>query len=147
MARLAAVKGDARSGRSAYMVARVEDARGAFAAAMLDDLNTAGALGAIFDLVRVVNSAIDAGKMAVGDVPVVREAFDQFDHVLGVLSLRRVEDEQPPVPVGEIERMIEARRAARRHRDFAEADRIRDDLAARGVLLEDNAGGTRWKKK
>ena len=67
-----------------------------------------------------------------------RAAFDGFDRVLGVLSLRRAEDEQPPVPVDEIERLIEERHAARRRRDFAAADRIRDDLAARGVLLEDS---------
>ena len=60
--------------------------------------------------------------------------------MLGVLSLRRAEDEQPPVPVEEIERLIEERHAARRRRDFAAADRIRQDLAARGVLLEDSAG-------
>ena len=74
-------------------------------------------------------------------------AFDGFDRVLGVLSLRRAEDEQPPVPVEEIERLIEERHAARRRRDFGEADRIRDGLSARGVLLEDSAGGTRWKRK
>ena len=62
-------------------------------------------------------------------------------------SLRRAEDEQPPVPVEEIERLIEERHAARRRRDFAAADRIRDDLAARGVLLEDSPAGTRWKRK
>jgi cysteinyl-tRNA synthetase len=77
----------------------------------------------------------------------VREAFDGFDRVLGVLSLRRAEDQHPPVPVEDIEEAIERRHAARRRRDFAEADRIRDDLAARGVLLEDSSGGTRWKRK
>jgi cysteinyl-tRNA synthetase len=51
------------------------------------------------------------------------------------------------VPVDEIHRLIEDRHAARRRRDFPAADRIRDDLATRGVLLEDGAGGTRWKKK
>jgi len=49
--------------------------------------------------------------------------------------------------VEEIERLIEDRHAARRRRDFAAADRIRQDLSARGVLLEDNAAGTRWKRK
>lgn len=128
-------------------LARVEEARTAFAAAMRDDLNTAGALGAIFELVRSLNSAIDAGQVGAGDVPAIRQAFDGFDLVLGILSLRRAEDEQPPVPVDEIERLIEERHAARRRRDFAEADRIRQDLAARGVLLEDSAAGTRWKRK
>jgi len=114
---------------------------------MRDDLNTAAALGAIFELVRAINSAIDAGEIGAGDVPGITAAFDEFDLVLGVLSLRRAEDEQPPVPVAEIERLIEDRRGARRRREFAAADRIRDDLAARGVLLEDSSAGTRWKKK
>ena len=67
--------------------------------------------------------------------------------MLGVVALRRAEDAQPPVPVEEIEQLIEERQAARQRRDFAAADRIRNDLADRGILLEDNAGGTRWKKK
>jgi cysteinyl-tRNA synthetase len=67
--------------------------------------------------------------------------------VLGVLSLRRKEDEQPPVPIEEINRLIEERQAAKRRRDFAAADRIRADLAGRGVLLEDSPQGTRWKRK
>jgi cysteinyl-tRNA synthetase len=114
---------------------------------MQDDLNTAAALGAIFELVRSLNSAIDAGQVGVDDVPVVRSAFDAFDKVLGILSLRKAEDDQPPVPVEEIEQLIEDRHAARRRRDFAAADGIRADLAARGVLLEDSPSGTRWKRK
>src|SRR5262249_39111662 len=136
-----------RAGSNPSLATRVEEARKAFADAMFDDLNTAAALGALFELVRALNSAIDSGDMGQNDVEVVRSAFDDFDRVLGVLSLRRAENQRPPVPVDEIEQLIEKRHAARLRRDFAEADRIRDDLAARGVLLEDAAGVTRWKRK
>jgi cysteinyl-tRNA synthetase len=136
-----------RPGAHPEVTKRVVEARHAFSDAMQDDLNTAAALGAIFDLVRALNSAIDAGEVGVDDVPVIRGAFDDFDRVLGVISLRRAEELRPPVPIAEIERLIEDRHAARRRRDFAAADRIRHDLAERGVLLEDAAGGTRWKRK
>jgi cysteinyl-tRNA synthetase len=125
----------------------VHEAREAFAAAMRADLNTAGALGAMFDLVRALNSAIDAGQLGRGDLPVIRDAFDRFDRVLGVLSLRRAEDEQLPVPVAEIEQAISDRKAAKLRHDFPAADRIRDELAARGIILEDSPAGTRWKRK
>jgi cysteinyl-tRNA synthetase len=145
LARLDRVAAD---GSHPEIAARVGEATTAFDEAMRSDLNTAAALGAIFELVRALNSAIDAGDMGTGDVPVVRAAFDRFDRVLGVLSLRRAEEEQPPLPVEEIERLIEERHAARRRREFSAADRVREDLAARGVLLEDGPGGTtRWKRK
>jgi cysteinyl-tRNA synthetase len=114
---------------------------------MEDDLNTAAALGAVFELVRSLNAAIDAGQLGHGDVPGVHAAFEGFDRVLGILSLRHAEDERPPIPLADIDRLIEDRHAARRRRDFAAADRIRDDLAAQGVLLEDSGSGTRWKRK
>ena len=135
------------AGEHAAITERVDLARQAFAAMLLDDLNTPGALGGMFELVRDVNTAIDASDVGTGDVDTIRAAFDRFDQVLGVIALRRGEEATPPVPVEEIERFIEERKTARRNRDFAKADQLRSDLDARGVLLEDGPSGTRWKRK
>jgi cysteinyl-tRNA synthetase len=126
---------------------RLTEAEQAFHDHICADLNTAAALGVVFDLVRALNSAIDAGDLGAGDAGAVGEAFERFDRVLGVLSLRRAEDQRPPIPIEEIEQLIEARRAARRARNFAEADRIRTDLDGRGIVLEDTGTTTRWKRK
>jgi cysteinyl-tRNA synthetase len=126
---------------------KLQEAASAFSTHMKQDVNAAAGLGVVFDLVRALNTAIDAGELGASDVPAVRAAFERFDKVLGVLELRRAEDEQPPVPVIEIEQMIDARRAARLARNFAEADRIRKDLDARGIVLEDKGSTTRWKRK
>jgi cysteinyl-tRNA synthetase len=101
----------------------------------------------MFDLVTTVNTAIDQKQIGRPDVATVRNAFAHFDKVLGVISLRRAEDRQPPIPEEEIAAAIDARQAARRARNFAEADRIRDDMAAKGVLFEDSPQGTRWKRR
>jgi cysteinyl-tRNA synthetase len=126
---------------------RLEEATAGFAAHIRQDVNSAAAIGVMFDLVRALNSAIDAGELGAADGSAVRQTFDRFDKILGVLALRRAEDQKPPVPVEEIEEQIAARRAARLSRNFAEADRIRHDLDARGIVLEDTGSTTRWKRK
>ena len=126
---------------------QLDEASKAFSTHIADDLNTAAALGVVFDLVRALNTSIDNRELDKADADAVRQTFERFDRVLGVLSLRRAEDEKPPVPVDEIEQLIEGRKAARLARNFAEADRIRKDLDARGILLEDSGSTTRWKRK
>ena len=126
---------------------RAAEAARAFRAHIASDLNVPGALGVLFDLVREMNAAMDDGRVGTADAAVIRGTVSEFDRVLGVLELRRAEDAKPPVPVEEIERLIEERREARRARDFGRADSIRQDLDARGIVLEDSAAGTRWKRK
>jgi cysteinyl-tRNA synthetase len=136
-----------RVGSHAALQQSAAEARQSFDAALSDDLNTSAALASMFDLVRVVNTAIDQGQIGREDVTMLEQVFQHFDDVLCVIALRRTEDREPPIPEADIQAAIEARHAARRDRNFAEADRIRDDMAARGILFEDSAQGTRWKRK
>jgi cysteinyl-tRNA synthetase len=129
------------------IAAKVQAAEAQFKEAMEQDLNTAGALGAMFELVRMLNAAIDSHDLGAGDVPVVKAAFDRFDLVLGLLALRRAEDSQTALPAEEIDRLVTARQDARKRRDFAEGDRIRQQLLDAGIVLEDSPTGTRWKRK
>ncbi len=144
---LARLDGLPAGSASPETASRLHEAATAFTDHVRADLNVAAGLGVMFDLVRALNSKIDAGELHNGDAAAIGETFDRFDRVLGVFTLRRAEDEQPPVPVEEIEQLIQARRAARSARNFAEADKIRKELDARGILLEDTATGTRWKRK
>ncbi|HYK41718.1 MAG TPA: cysteine--tRNA ligase [Thermoanaerobaculia bacterium] len=111
-----------------------------FRAALEDDLNTPEALGALFPFLREANAALDEGALDAKGAAAALAAIESADRVLGVLPAR------PEVLPAEIEAQIEARNDARKRRDFAEADRIRAALSARGIVLEDGPKGTRWKR-
>ena len=135
------------AGSHADVAAKVAVAEAQFVEAMEQDLNTAGALGAIFELVRSLNAAIDSNELGGDDAAIVKATFERFDQVLGVLALRRQEDRHTALPAEEIDRLVGARQDARKRRDFAEGDRIRRQLHEAGIVLEDSATGTRWKRK
>lgn len=111
-----------------------------FNEAMDDDCNTADALAAIFELVKFINSRA-AGQIS-------RELADQFYQRLDALTqvCGLILDQKEDNLDAEIDSLIEERQEARRQKDFARADRIRDDLLARGIVLEDTREGVKWHR-
>jgi cysteinyl-tRNA synthetase len=130
-------------GNNEKAAARTAEACKAFRESMDDDLNTAEALGAVFEFVRDANSAMDAGEFRAGEIPSVLQLLELFDSVFNVLepaSSAGVSDER-------VESLIAERTAAKKARDFARADAIRDQLLEEGIILEDTKAGVRWKRK
>jgi cysteinyl-tRNA synthetase len=117
-----------------------------FTAALSDDLNLAEALAALFGFVREVNVAIEAG-LGQGDQERATAALAGVDRVLGMLDPTAWQEKAAETgDFEEISRLVHERDEARRQRDFAEADRLRAELAGRGIVIEDTPQGTRWKK-
>ena len=113
-----------------------------FIAAMDDDLNTADAIASIFELVRDINTNV------VGKTPskaLVEGAISVFDELTGVLGL--VYNRKTETLDSDIEALIEARTNARKEKNWAEADRIRDQLKEMGIVLEDTAQGVKWHRE
>jgi cysteinyl-tRNA synthetase len=141
-ARLGERAGAARAGASESFAARLAEARAAVKAGWEDDLNSAAALGALFGFVKEANTALEAGQLAPEDAAAARAFLREADGVLGVLPA-----EADATLEAEVEAKIAARQDARKRRDFAASDAIRDELAARGILLEDTPQGVRWRRK
>jgi cysteinyl-tRNA synthetase len=144
------------AGQSAAMAGRAEQAKRDFREGLADDLNVAVALAAIFDLARDVNISSDRGEFRQGDVAAVLAAMEKFDSIFALLvdddaaKLRAIgfDAGQAALTDAEIEALVAEREAARKRRDYQLADRLRQQLADCGILLEDTRdGGVRWKRK
>ena len=154
-------------GANPEMKSLAESTRHKMRAALEDDMNTAQALAAIFDLVREANAAGDAGKLFREEIPELQNALNQFDEVFAVLKdddaekMRQViewartegkVDEsavatEPALSDALVEALIAERQQARKARDFGKSDAIRKQLADAGIILEDTKDGLRWKRK
>ncbi len=143
--------------------------RGAFDAALAHDLNTAAARAAVFETVRLANTAADAGRLGRENARALLALLERFDRVFAVLTtddtaitgnaLTWAEcegrlDEAPAALLAQrsmtdtqIEELLEERRQARRDRNFRRSDAIRDELSAKGILIEDGKDGLRWRRK
>jgi cysteinyl-tRNA synthetase len=154
---------------NAELAAETAKSRESFHAALANDLNTAEARAAIFDLVRAGNAAIDAGTVGRENAAAMLAVLDDFDQVFAVLEDRDAEwtraaldwaeregrlgeasaevVAQSALSDDQIQELVDERTQAKRARNFARADQIRNELAEKGILLEDSKDGVRWKRK
>jgi len=163
-------KGSWHTDATAAMAGLAQATEERFTAALEDDLNTAEALGAIFEMLRQANAAADQGELRQQDASRLLQVLRKFDEVFDVLSdgdaksMRFVAEwakangreisrelslqlREQAIPDAEIEALIAERNAAKHSRDFRRADAIRQQLAEKGILLEDTKHGVRWKRK
>lgn len=120
---------------------KIEACQNDFVEAMDDDFNTANGIAAIFELARLANVYLLEKSTA---IDVLQKFIETFEALMDVLGISMAVEED--LLDEEIEKLIEERLEARRNRDFARSDEIRDELKAQGILLEDTAQGTRWKR-
>src|SRR5271165_3879172 len=115
-----------------------------FGESLDDDLNTAEALAALFEYVRDANTAMDSGEFRTGNIPDALELLDQFDRIFDVLRPTATDD---AISDAQVEGLIAERAQAKKNRDFARADQVRQQLLDAGIILEDTKEGARWKRK
>ncbi|HUB32010.1 MAG TPA: DALR domain-containing protein, partial [Bryobacteraceae bacterium] len=126
------------------MAARTEQAAAGFRDSLNDDLNTAEALGAVFEYVRDANSAMDSGEFRAGNVGAGLDLLRQFDAIFDVLAPTA---QTNAIADSEVESLVAERTAAKKARNFARADQIREQLLEQSIILEDTKSGVRWKRK
>jgi len=131
-------------GRNEAIDQRTAAAVHSFREAMDDDLNTAEALAAMFEYLRDANSAMDSGEFHAGNAAAALDFLKLFDQVFDILEPTT---QTNAIADSEIESLIEERKAAKKSKDFARSDAIREELLTKGVLLEDTKDGVRWKRK
>lgn len=162
-------KGAVAAGSNPALQQAAAQAKAGFMAALANDLNTAEARAPIFDLIRAANTAIDRGQLLTADRDAVLQTLATFDAVFDVLTDRdaettrqaldwardsgKLDEVAPQVLAGqsltdqEVEALVAERTQAKKQRNFARADQIRNELAEKGVVLEDSKDGVRWKRK
>ena len=133
-------KAEAITDAEAKNFAKTEEFVAGFEKAMDDDFNTADAVAAIFDLVKYINTTTDAESSK----EYLQKLFDLLVKLTGVLGL--IVDKKEEILDEDIEKLIEERQAARKAKDFARADAIRDELLEKGIILKDTREGVQWKR-
>lgn len=124
------------------LIDRINSRREQFIEAMDDDLNTADGVAAIFDLVKDINISILDKEVSKNVCQTAAKVFDELCDVLGILYNRKSNDVD-----ADIEALIKERQTARANKDWATADRIRDELKAKGIILKDTPQGVTWTKE
>lgn len=120
----------------------IASAKDEFIKAMDDDLNTADGIAAVFDLVSTINTEIINKEVSLNVCKKAAEMFDELTGVLGLVYNRKSNDIDD-----DIEKLIEQRQTARANKDWATADKIRDELKAKGIILKDTPQGVTWTKE
>jgi len=138
--RLHEAEGTTATGKVATLTAKLE---ACFGGSMDDDLNIGIALSSLFDFVREMNALLDANLVSKAEAAEVGGLMMRLDEVLGVIGKVEVEEALP----SEIDALVQKREAARKAKNWKEADAIRAQLKAMGIVLEDTAQGVRWHKE
>jgi cysteinyl-tRNA synthetase len=162
-------EGSFAEGENPALQATAAKAQADYLAALANDLNTAEARAPIFDLLRAANTAMDQGQLMASDRDAILAVLASFDAVFDVMEDRDAEATQRALEWAEqegrmgdaapellarqgftdeaIDALVVERTLAKRQRNFARADQIRNELAEKGVVLEDSKDGVRWKRK